>query len=498
MDIAIRKPGLPKTGVMAVFARGNTLTLPAKQVDEAAGHALTRAVQASTFSGKCGEMVEVAMPQGLDLDRLILVGLGEDEALRPRDYTELGGKICARVLTGGPKALTIALDDQVTAGVPAHEAAAELAMGARLRSYRFDKYRTKEPVEKKPTLKSVTVTTDAQAAAEVLFKDLDAVSSGVFLARDLTTEPANTLTPAAFAERIEELRSMGCTVEILDEAALREKGFGALLGVGQGSTAESKVAVIQWPGKSGDGPLADPIALVGKGVTFDSGGISIKPAQGMEQMKFDMGGAAIVVGAMQALAARKAKVDAVAVVGLVENMPSGSAIRPGDVLTSMSGQTIEVINTDAEGRLVLADCLHYVRERFNPAAMIDFATLTGAIIIGLGHDHAGLFSDDEALAMGLFEAGQATGDRVWRLPLDKAYDKQLDSQIADMKNVGGRPAGSITAAQFLKRFAGDTPWAHIDVAGTVWAEQDTDLGEKGATGFGVRLVDRYIADTFEH
>ncbi|MBK5911597.1 leucyl aminopeptidase [Rhodothalassium salexigens] len=501
MDVKIEKPALPKAGTLAVFARGERLTRAAREADDATGGALTRAVQASSFAGKKSEMIDLLVPQGLDVDRLVLVGLGDDGDpgdLKTRDFAELGGKLVARLSTGGTRALTIALDDDETGGVPAHEAAAELAFGAQLRAWRFDKYRTKEPAEKKPTLKSVVVTTDAQGAAAVRFADLSAVADGVAFTRELTSEPANVLTPAGFAERMERLAALGCSVAVYGENELEEMGFRALLAVGQGSVNESKLVVVKWAGKSGAGAeMKEPLALIGKGVTFDSGGISIKPAENMDQMKWDMGGAGIVAGTLYALAKRRAKVDVVGVIGLVENMPSGAAYRPGDVLETLSGQTVEVINTDAEGRLVLADCLWHAKETMNPAAMIDFATLTGAAIVGLGHHHAALLTDEEALATGLFEAGQVTGDRVWRLPLDKDYDKQIDSQIADMKNTGGRSAGTITAAQFLKRYVGETPWAHVDVAGMVWSDKDGDLWEKGATGFGVRLMDRFVAETYE-
>ncbi|RMD87401.1 MAG: leucyl aminopeptidase, partial [Alphaproteobacteria bacterium] len=355
-----------------------------------------------------------------------------------------------------------------------------------LRSYRFDKYRTKEPEKKKPTLVEAVVGTDAAEAAAAAFEERKAAISGVFLTRDLTSEPANVIYPESFAEEIRKLVAAGVDVEVLGEDEMRALGMNALLAVGQGSARESQLVVMRWFGAGGE---TRPLAFVGKGVTFDTGGISLKPGEGMDQMKWDMGGAGIVTGLMRALARRKAKVDAVGVVGLVENMPSGRAQRPGDIVRSMSGQTIEVLNTDAEGRLVLADALWYTQDRFKPALMIDLATLTGAMIISLGHEYAGFFTDDDSIAERLSQSGTATGDKVWRLPLDKAYDKLIDTPSADVKNIGGKAAGSITAAQFLKRFTNDVPWAHIDVAGMVWSEKDGDLYEKGATGFGVRLLD---------
>jgi leucyl aminopeptidase len=323
----------------------------------------------------------------------------------------------------------------------------------------------------------------------------------VYLARDLVSEPPNVLNPAEMAKRCEALTELGLQVEVLGPQEMERLGFGALLGVAQGSVNEPRMVVMRWNGGGSGKPVASasakPVAFIGKGVTFDTGGISIKPAAGMEDMKWDMAGAGTVIGLMAALAARRAKVNAVGLVGLVENMPSGTAQRPGDVVKSYSGQTVEVINTDAEGRLVLADVLWYCQEKFDPRFMVDLATLTGAIIIGLGHEHAGLFSNDDALAQQLLEAGSATGEKVWRMPLAEAYDKQLKSEIADMKNVGGRPAGSVTAAQFLQRFVNGKPWAHLDIAGTAWSSKDAPCVPKGATAFGVRLLDRMVAAHFE-
>ena len=317
----------------------------------------------------------------------------------------------------------------------------------------------------------------------------------MFFARDLVSEPANVLTTSEFAERLTGLRELGVEVEVLDEPELERLGMRTLLAVGQGSESPSKVVVMQWKGSDGD---KAPLALVGKGVVFDTGGISIKPGAGMEEMTMDMGGAGVVAGAMKALALRKAPAHVVGLVGLVENMPDGKAQRPGDVVRSMKGDTIEVINTDAEGRLVLADVLWYAQERFQPRAVIDLATLTGAIIIALGHEKAGVFANDDALAAGLLAAAEAEGEGAWRMPLAPAYDKALKSRIADIANVGGRPAGSITAAQFLQRFVKDgTPWAHIDIAGVAYVSKDTDFAPKGATGWGVRTLDRLVRDRYQ-
>jgi leucyl aminopeptidase len=321
-----------------------------------------------------------------------------------------------------------------------------------------------------------------------------AVAEGVLIARDLVNEPANVLFPAEFARRAAALKKLGVGVQSLDEAAMRKLGMNALLAVGQGSERESRVVVMRWNGgKTG----TVPVAFIGKGVCFDTGGISIKPAQGMEDMKGDMAGAACVVGLMHALAARKARVNAVGAIGLVENMPDGNAQRPGDIVTSMSGQTIEIINTDAEGRLVLADVLWYVKNRFKPKFMVDLATLTGAIVVALGHEHAGLFANDDRLAERLREAGEATGERVWRMPLAPDYDKLIDSKVADVKNTGGRHAGSITAAQFLQRFVDTSPWAHLDIAGTGFSSPQSDINKGWASGWGVRLLDRLVMDHYE-
>jgi leucyl aminopeptidase len=377
--------------------------------------------------------------------------------------------------------------------------AAEVAFGAVLRGYRFDRYRTKEKPEDKPKLARLTVLTAEVAKAKAAWEPLEATTKGVFITRDLVSEPPNVLDPPEMAERCRKLSEVGLKVEVFGPKDMAKLGFGALLGVSQGSVKEPRMVVLHWYGASGNArKLKDkPVVFVGKGVTFDTGGISIKSAGGMEDMKWDMAGAGTVIGLMAALAGRKAKVDAIGLVGLVENMPSGSAQRPGDVVTSYSGQTIEVINTDAEGRLVLADVIWYAQEKFDPKFIVDLATLTGAIIVGLGHEYAGMFSNDDALAQRLTAAGQTTGERVWRMPLDEAYDKQIRSDIADMKNVGGRPGGSITAAQFIQRFVNAKPWAHLDIAGTAWSTKDAAVTPKGATAFGVRLLDRLVADNYE-
>jgi leucyl aminopeptidase len=373
-----------------------------------------------------------------------------------------------------------------------------------LRSYRFSKYLTKEKEEDKPSLKKLIFVCENNEAARERFDSLEKICDAVFFTRNLVSEPANIIYPETLAAAAKSLTKLGVKVEVLGEAQMRKLGMNALLGVGQGSERESQLVVMQWhgagkPKKNGKGAEEDeaPVAFVGKGVTFDTGGISIKPSAGMEDMKWDMAGSAVVIGLMMALAGRKARVNAVGVVGLVENMPSGTAQRPGDIVTSMSGQTIEVLNTDAEGRLVLADALWYTKERFHPKFMIDLATLTGAILISLGHERAGLFSNNDALAHSIAEAGDKVNELVWRMPLGEAYDKAIKSDAADMKNIGNRAAGSITAAQFLQRFVGDTPWAHLDIAGMAWTKEPRDVVPKGATAFGLRLLDRMIADVYE-
>jgi leucyl aminopeptidase len=395
----------------------------------------------------------------------------------------------------------------------AAEMAVCIAEGAKLRSYRFDRYRTKKNNNnnnnnsRPPTLGALTIRCRGSQKAKAAFWARDKVIQGVFMTRDLVTEPPNVIYPETLAKRCKELTKLGLKVEVLGEAKMRRLGMGALLGVGQGSARESKLVVMQWlglprgkaPRKGPQVRATMPVCFIGKGVTFDTGGISLKPSSGMEEMKYDMGGSGVVIGLMKALAGRKARANVVGVVGLVENMPDGDAQRPGDVVTTMSGQTIEVINTDAEGRLVLSDALWYTQKTFKPKFMIDLATLTGAIIVALGTYQAGLFSNNDELAERLAAAGKASGEELWRLPLGERYDKDINSDIADMKNVGkGHEAGSVTAAQLLERFVADTPWAHLDIAGMAWMKRGDDpIVPKGASGFGVRLLDRLVADYYE-
>ncbi|WP_120718222.1 leucyl aminopeptidase [Tsuneonella amylolytica] len=451
--------------------------------------------KAARFKGRPGQVFDGFAEHEGSVVRVALAGAGKpgDEA-RIANLEKAGGALSAKYAASGADSIAVDL-----AGFTAEEAAAVL-MGLRLRTWRHDRYRTKMKDEQKVTLQRV-VAVGAPDGTEAAWADASALADGIELTRELVTEPANVIYPGSFVDRVRPLyEAAGLEVTVLGDAEMEELGMGALLGVGLGSERESRLLAVKWNGGEAG---ARPMAFVGKGVTFDTGGISIKPGPGMEDMKWDMGGAGAVAGAMLALAKRKAKANVVGVMGLVENMPDGKAMRPGDVITSMSGQTIEVLNTDAEGRLVLCDALHWVQEEHDPVAVVDFATLTGAIIVSLGHEHAGLFSNDDTLADALTAAGRECGDKLWRMPLAPAYDKMIDSPIADMKNIGGRDAGSITAAQFLQRFIGkdasgkDRPWAHCDIAGTVWSAKPGATHEKGATGFGVRLIDRYVRDVLE-
>jgi leucyl aminopeptidase len=489
LEIAFARPALPTAGALALLVpEGATPSGLWQAADAASGGAIARALEAARFKGRKGQSATILAPSlrdGASLTRVVAVGLGKEAELTPLQVEEAAGTALAALAQDETAAL--AAD-----GLPAGQAAGA-ALGAVLRAYRFDRYRTKEKPEDKPRLARLTVLT-AEDGAAAAWEKQRAVAEGVYLSRDLVSEPPNVLNPAELARRCEALTRLGLEVEVLGPKELASLGFGALLGVSQGSVNEPRVVVMRWNGAGGQ---ERPVAFIGKGVTFDTGGISIKPAGGMEDMKWDMAGAGTVVGLMAALAGRRARVDAVGLVGLVENMPSGSAQRPGDVVKSLSGQTVEIINTDAEGRLVLADVMWYCQQRFAPRFMVDLATLTGAIIVGLGHEHAGLFANNEPLAEKLLAAGRESGEKLWRMPLAEAYDKALKSEIADMKNVGGRPGGAITAAQFLQRFTNDKPWAHLDIAGTAWSTKDAPCAPKGATAFGVRLLDRLVAEHYE-
>jgi leucyl aminopeptidase len=489
ITFAKHAPTEGNTAVLLIPAEGK-IAAEAESVIGAA--ALSRIINVSDFKGKLASTLSTIAPSDSQLDRLVLIGTGDPDELKADDWLKIGGAALSKIAGVKNVSVVLALPDrEITAAN-----AAEFALGMLLRSYSFSKYKTKKNTDGEKDYHATRIiihVADPQAAKKA-FAQTEAVADGVVLARDLVNEPANFLGPVEFAERVEELKKLDVKVEILSEKDMKKLGMGSLLGVAQGSSRPPRLAVMQWIGGKGKD---QPVAFVGKGVTFDSGGLSIKTAGGMEEMKGDMGGAAAVTGLMHALAARKAKVNAIGVVALVENMINGDAQRPGDIVTSMSGQTIEVLNTDAEGRLVLADALYYCNDRFNPKFVVNLATLTGAIMVALGLHHAGLFSNDDALADQLLEAGRETGEKLWRMPLGPEYDKLLDTKNADMKNIGGRHGGAIIAAQFLQRFVGDTPWAHLDIAGTAMSSPKNEYSQSWASGFGVRLLDRLVRDNFE-
>ncbi len=486
---------IPKNGVVVASVLEDKQLTPATiELDRRTGGAIGRALKHTKFSGRNTDRLDLISPGDGTYDRIVLVGVGKPKERDATKAQDFGGSLVAHLNAGGVAKAVVLIEGLPESPLSAVQLASRAAMGARLRSYRFDKYRTKEKEDQKPTLAHLTFVVDGGKAAADAFQPLERVAEAVAFSRDLVSEPANVVYPESLAEQARSLADLGVEIEILGVPEMKKLGMGALLGVGQGSDREPRLLVMQWKGL---GKNEQPVAFIGKGVTFDTGGISIKPAQGMEDMKWDMGGAAAVIGLIRSLAGRNAKVNAVGVAGLVENMPSGKAQRPGDVVKTMSGQTVEVINTDAEGRLVLADALWYTQDRFKPRFMIDLATLTGAIIIALGHEHAGVFSNSDELAERIAAAGKATGERTWRLPLAETYDKALNSDIADMKNVGDRAAGSITAAQFLQRFVNDVPWAHIDIAGTAWSKKDAATCPKGATAFGVQLLTQLVQEHYE-
>jgi leucyl aminopeptidase len=480
-------------GVLVIFC-DEALKLGAATRKALGGAAdlVQRAAETSQFKGKNGAVLDILAPEGLKAARLIVIGAGKPKDLKDNDFFKLGG-VAAGKLRPGSGAVTIIAELPDQPMKPDQVAA--VAAGVRLRAYKFDRYKTKKKDGEDAALRAdVSFSVADAAAARKAFSPDSHIVDGVIMARELVNEPPNVLYPVEFARRAAELRKLGVDVEILDVKAMTKLGMGALLGVAQGSTQPGRTVIMRWNGgKRGD----QPVAFIGKGVCFDTGGISIKGAANMEDMKGDMGGAACVVGLMHALAARKAKVNAVGAIGLVENMPDGNAQRPGDIVTSMSGQTIEIINTDAEGRLVLADVLWYVAKKFKPKFMVDLATLTGAIMVALGTEYAGMFSNNDELSERLTKVGLATGERVWRMPLGPEYDKQIDSQFADMKNTGGRNGGSITAAQFLQRFVDDTPWAHLDIAGTAMGAPKTEINQSWGSGYGVRLLERLVAEYYE-
>lgn len=490
MKIEFNKPVLPSAGVLAIVVTTKNFDVFISDLDQKMSGQIKNIVEADDFSFSKGSVVSITCPQGTGLSKLHVIGADVEKLDNHYQQELLGTKIYTAFGKEQAESACVYIPEIAQA-----DSSGIVASGLLLKSWSFPKYFTK----KKPTefcqLKAISVLTGYVAEASAKFAELEQVAEGVFLARHVISEPPNAIYPETFAAEAKKLEQLGVTVEVLGEQELEKLGFRALLGVGQGSARESKVVVMQWQGgAAGD----QPIAFVGKGVTFDTGGISLKPSQDMDDMKWDMGGAGAVLGVMRALAGRKAKVNAVGVMGLVENMPDGNAQRPGDVVTSLSGQTIEILNTDAEGRLVLADALWYTQDRFKPSYMINLATLTGAIIIALGSDYAGLFSNDDALADMLAESGKAVGEKLWHLPMSEVYDKDIDSVIADVKNIGnGRSAGSITAAQFLKRFVNETKWAHLDIAGTAWDKKSNATYQPGATAFGVRVLNYWVKKHIE-
>lgn len=475
--------------VAQIDASADVVAFPVRKGEAGALGALLGAAAAQArFDGAAGTIAETAAIDGEQAKRLLLVGIGEGSE---HDLERGGAALTAKLQTSG--ATQVHVDFASTGPSDADDVLA-FAMGARLRGWRLDTYRTRLADTAKPTLKTVTIASphgdlSARWAAN------EAIAEGVAFTQTLVAEPPNILYPESFVERCQHLADLGVELEVLDERQMKALGMGALLGVAQGSTRPPRLLAMRWNGgNAGDAP----VVFIGKGVTFDTGGISLKPGPGMDMMKWDMGGAGAVAGAMKAIAGRKARANVVGVVGLVENMPDGNAMRPGDIVTTMSGQTVEVLNTDAEGRLVLCDAISWAQKVYDPKVIVDLATLTGAMVISLGHEYAGMFANDEALAADLIAAGEASNNKLWRFPLSPAYDKLIDSPIADMKNIGPREGGSITAAQFLKRFVNDgVAWAHLDIAGMAWADKDGPVYAKGATGYGVRLLDRYIAAKHE-
>jgi leucyl aminopeptidase len=488
LDIRISSPSAPDGTVAVLAFEDSGLSATGRELDAACGGAIARALKSGRFAGKAGQVLELLAPAGVEASRLLVLGAGKQGELKRDGLERAAAGAVKTVLLSGETDLTLRLD-----GLPLSAAdIASAGLAATMAAYRFDRHRTKLKPERKPSLERVTIAADDAAAAQTAWDALREVAEGVSLARDLVNEPANIIHPESFAERVRALKEHGLEIEILGEKAMEKLGMHALLGVGQGSRRESQLGVMRW---NGGAEGEKPICFVGKGVCFDTGGISIKPADGMWDMKGDMGGAAAVTGAMRALAGRKAKVNVVGVIGLVENMPDGDAQRPGDIVVSASGQTIEVLNTDAEGRLVLADAVWYAQKEFDPKFVVDLATLTGAVIIALGNDVAGVFSNSDALWDKVRAAGEAGSEAVWRMPVGANWDKLIDSENADVKNIGGRAAGSITAAQFIKRFIDEgRDWAHIDIAGVGMKDKREDPREPvWGTGWGVRLLDRLAA-----
>ena len=491
-EILFTENTIPQSGILVVLLP-KSLAMPKSLAGSEHAAQIKRHVEIEKFKGKLNASISLVTAGG-DLSKIILLGCGEVDKLSENDCLKLGGKLSS--MTGKAEEIFVLCESEEGGALLPADAIANVAMGVKLGAYQFDDYLTKGREFKKlsSVKKSYQFGAENHGDAAAKWQALNGVSDGVLLARQLVNEPANVLGPVEFAAHAEKLSELGVEVEILTDSEMEALGMHALLGVAIGSEKPARMAIMKWMGGNKDD---QPLAFIGKGVVFDTGGISIKPSGGMEDMKGDMGGAAAVIGLMHALAARKANANVIGILGLVENMPDGKAQRPGDIVTSMSGQTIEIINTDAEGRLVLADALWYCQDRFKPKFMINLATLTGAILVALGKEYAGIFSNDDELAENLFEAGKLTEEKVWRLPLHEEFDKLIDTKNADMKNTGGRNAGSITAAQFLQRFVNDTPWVHIDVAGTAMAAKTHEFNQSWGSGFGVRLLDRLVSEFYE-
>ena len=500
LDITFGKYDIPAKGtVITLAAEGPEYPHSVDHLNETIDGQITNAASVVDFKGKKKTHIALLAPGDGKIARLLVIGIGDTSKYSSDDWINLGGQIYSK-LGKNDKTISLVIDDIINEDEVGPKQIAEIALGLSLRSYRFDVYKkssSDEDEDKKNKGPSkVSILSSDAAKARKAYASLKVIGEGVCVARDLVNEPPNILYPEEFAKRAKQLEELGVEVKLLNQKALAKENMNALLAVGQGSERESYLAVMKWNG--GAKKTDAPVAFVGKGVTFDTGGISLKPGAGMQDMKGDMAGAACVTGLMHALAARKAKVNAVGIIGLVENMPSSNAYRPGDILTSKSGQTIEIQNTDAEGRLVLADALTYCQKHHKPKFLINLATLTGAILVALGHEHAGLFSNNDELSKQLSEVGVKTSEKVWRLPLGPKYDKLLESKFADMKNIGGRYAGSITAAQFLQRFIEDnTPWVHLDIAGTGMSSPTTDINTSWGSGYGVRLLNQLVADYYE-
>jgi leucyl aminopeptidase len=497
MQINFTDSKLPKNGTLVLMvAENKTLLAAAKQLDGQSKGLIKKAIDSGAFTGKRNQYISIPAPAGLAFGKIILMGVGKTTDVTASAIEAMGGNLYGAYAKGGDKSLQV-MFDAVGSKIDVATAAAHFALGMQLRSYRFDKYLTKEKPENKPTVTSVTILVKGAAKAKAAFGPLEKIASGIVFTRNVVNEPPNVIYPESFAAQAKQLSKLGVKVEVLDEKQMKALGMGALLGVAQGSVKPARLIVMQWMGAKNK--KAAPVALIGKGVTFDTGGISIKPAAGMEDMKWDMAGAGAVTGAMMALAARKAKANVVGICGMVENMPDGNAQRPSDIVTTMSGMTVEVLNTDAEGRMVLCDAMWYAQQRFKPKVMVDLATLTGAIVVALGSEYAGLFSNDNKLSKQLTDAGEGVGEKLWRMPMCDAYDREIDGFQSDLKHIGnGREAGSATAAHYLGRFVQkDVAWAHLDIAGVAWAKKDGGAIPRGASAFGVRLLDRFIAENFE-